>query len=272
MSSLIQKPILLASLALAALPGTAPAQFIDTFVTINPAWETNRYEPAGFSSVMFDNDSRLRLSIDQTGSAANRPVAFSSGFYDIQGRHRPGGVSGAWTLSAEVYVAAAFNTTTGTLVGAELWGHTGTTPGGGDYMILGFTNSSPTDELNTLANDRAFRFRAFVGGASTWFDLGVPSGFTFDAWHVLSATSTGNTFEYRIDGTLVLIKGTTAGDDLQSAIIQGYQFDQPGGYSVHWDNVTTTAIPEPAAYSALAGLATLGIVQWRKRRRQAATR
>ena len=229
---------LLAVLALGALPGTAIAQFADKFDTINPTWVTNRYEPAGFASVVFDGDSRLRLTIDQTGSTANRPGTFSSPFYNTQGRQRSAGITGPWTLSAQVYVSSAFNTTTGPLARSDLWGHTGTTSGGGDYMIFGFTNESPTDTLNPAATDRAFRFRAFDGNTGYWFNLGVPAGFVFDAWHTLSATSTGATFEFRIDGVLVLTNSTVAGDDLLDAMVQGYNFGQAGSYSIYWDNVT----------------------------------
>ena len=38
------------------------AQFVDTFDMIDPAWVTNRYEPAGFETVAFDGDARLRLT------------------------------------------------------------------------------------------------------------------------------------------------------------------------------------------------------------------
>ncbi len=34
------------------------------------------------------------------------------------------------------------------LVSTELWGHTGTTPGGGACMEFGFTNASPTNALD----------------------------------------------------------------------------------------------------------------------------
>jgi hypothetical protein len=213
------------------------AQFADTFSTINPEWIPNRYNPAGFESVIFDGDSRLGLTIDQADSVDNRPVEYSSTFYNIQGRQRPGGITGLWRLSAQVYVSSAFNTTTGRLVRAALWGHTGTTDSGGDYMILGFTNASTTDPLNPAAANRAFRFRVFDSNFGDYIDLGVPVGFVFDAWHTLSGTSTGTTFEYRIDGVLVHTKATSAGFDLMSAMVQGYNFGEAGSYSVYWDNV-----------------------------------
>jgi hypothetical protein len=258
--------ILFAALAFTATPGAALAQFVDTFNTIDPAWVVNRYAPAGFASVIFDGDSRLQLTIDQSGSTANRDITFSSAFYNTQGLQRPGGITGEWTLSAQVYVSSDFDTVTGALVSSGLWGHTGTTPAGGDYAILGFTNASPTDTLNAAATDRSFRFVAFDGNTGNWFNLGVPTGFAFDAWHTLSETSTGTSFEYFIDGSLLLTNPTTAGNDLLSGMIQGYNFSQAASYSVYWDNAAASAIPEPATTAIIGAVAALGLAVWRRRR------
>ncbi|MDI1251186.1 MAG: hypothetical protein PSV13_20150 [Lacunisphaera sp.] len=252
-------------LALAALPIAALAQFADTFTTLDPAWIPNRYDPAGFESVVFDGDNRLRLTIDEADSAANRPALFSNAFYDIQGRQHPGGVTGRWSISAEVYVASAVNTATGQIVGAELWGHSGPTPTGGDYLTLGFTNASPTDAYDINAADRTFRFQAYDATLGNWVDLGVPGGFLFDTWHTLSGVSTGATFAYYIDGNLVYTKATAAGDDLESVIVQGANYGATGSYAVYWDNVTASAIPEPAAVALLAAVAALGLVIWHRR-------
>jgi hypothetical protein len=267
--SMNSRASLLFALAFTAFPGVVLAQFVDTFSTIDPAWVFNRYAPAGFTSVIVNGDSRLQLTIDQSGSTANRGPTFVDPLFNTQGDQRPGGITGLWTLSAQVYVSSAFDTTTGPLVQSDLWGHTGTTSAGGAYMILGFTNSSPTHTLDAAAGDRSFRFQAFdpyTGPNGTWIDLGLPAGFVFDSWHMLSGTSTGTSFEYRIDGVLVQTIATTAGNDLLSAMIQGYNFSQAGSYSVYWDNVTASAIPEPATYAALAGLAALGLTCWRRRR------
>jgi len=247
-------------------PGAAVAQFVDPFDAIDPTvWVPNRYNPAGFASVLFDGDNRLQLTLDQTGSAANRPAQFSSAFYNTQGRQRDGGITGLWTLSAEVYVSSAFDTTTGPLVRSALWGHSGTTPEGGAYMILGFTNASPTDPLNPDALDRSFRFRVFDVNFGNFIDLGVPAGFVFNTWHQLSGTSTGTTFEYRIDGVLVQTLATADGGYLLSAMVQGYNFGQADSYSVYWDNVTASAVPEPATSALFAALAALGLACWRRR-------
>jgi hypothetical protein len=256
----------LAAFVLGACPLAAVAQFTDPFDSINPAWITNRFAPAGFETVVFAGDSRLRLTLDEADSAANRPFTFDSAFYNTQGRQRATGISGLWTLSAQVFVSSAFNTTTGRLVSTDLWAHTGTTPDGGDYATFGFTNASPTDALNSAAADRAFRFQVFDSNLG-WVSLGVPGGFGFDVWHTLSATSTGTSFEYRLDGGIVYTAATVAGEDLLSAMIQGYNFGEAGSYSVHWDNVVASAtIPEPsAAVLAVAG-AAFGLALWHRRR------
>lgn len=114
---------------------------------------------------------------------------------------------------------------------------------------------------------RAFRLEAFNGNTGNWFGLGVPAGFALDAWHTLSLTSTGATFEYRIDGTLVLTNPTVAGSDLLSAMAQGYNFGQPGSTSVDWDIVTVTAaVPEPAAGPLASALLVFGLAGWWRRR------
>lgn len=195
----------------------------------------------------------------------------SSTFYNTQGDSRPGGLLGNWSLSAQVYVSSAFNTTTGQLVRSDLWVHTGTTANDGDYAIIGFSNASPTDPLNPTAADRAFRFRIFDGTDPEppgWFDVGVTSGFIFDAWHNLEVTYAGLQTEYLLDGVVVYIDPTTDGANLQTASIQAYNFGQTDGgglnsYSVYWDNAFAV-VPEPASAALGAGLMALLLV-WRRK-------
>jgi hypothetical protein len=243
------------------LPAAARAQFSTTFDTVGSEWIVNRYAPAGFSSASFLGDQRLQLTISSADSAANRPVAFSDAFYNTQGREHAVSLATSWTLSADLYVASSFNTTTGPLARSDLWGVTSAA-----YMIFGFTNASPTDGFNPAATDRSFRFRAFNLVSGAWIDLGVPSGFTFDAWHTLTATSTGTAFEYRLDGQLLVSQSITGNTALTSAQLQGYNFGQAGSYSVYWDNLSATAIPEPATTALLGALAALGLAVWRRRR------
>ncbi len=256
---------------LAGLPAMAHAQFTDTFDTLNPAWTTDRYAPAAFQVVSFQGDDRLQITIDQSGSTLNRPApADSAEFFNTQGDQRAGGILGGWSLSAEVYVSSAVNTSDGQLVKTDLWAHTGTTANDGAYAIFGFTNDSPTDPLNPGAPDRAFRFQIFAGTSndpSNWVDAGVPGGFAFDAWHNLEITSTGSSVEYLLDGLEIYNDPTFAGDNLQNAYIQAYNFGQTDGnglntYSVFWDNAIAAAVvPEPSSFAPAIGLAAL-VLAW----------
>jgi hypothetical protein len=249
----------------AGLPGLAFAQFVDTFDTIDPAWVVDRYAPAGFQSVSFLGDNRLQITIDQTGSALNRPApTYAASFFNTQGEARPGDILGDWTLSAEVYVSSAFDTTSGQLVQSDLMAHTGTTSTDGDYATIGFTNASPTDPLNPAAPDRSFAFQVFDSNTANWIVLSLPAGFTFDAWYTLSIIATGTDFQYATDGNPVLTEPTISGDNLQTAFIESYNFGQTdaGGqnsYSVYWDNAIAT-VPEPADFALATGLATLALV------------
>ena len=219
----------------------------------------DRYPPAGFTSVIFEGGSCLSLTIDQSGSTANRPLEDSSAFYDTQGRTRPVAITGLWTLSAKVFVSSAFNTSTGQLVRSDLWGIAGTPLSGGAYMVLGFTNASPADPYNPAAADRTFRFEVFDPNTGYWINIGVPDGFVFDTWHTISGTWTGTAFEYRIDGALVLVISTAGGGDLQDVNIEGYNFSQPGSYTVYWGNLIAAAIPFPViTNSPLTATGTVG--------------
>ena len=269
------KLLLGVSLAWAVLPVVAHAQWVDTFDTINPAWVTDRYAPAGFQSVSFLGGQSLQITIDQTGSSANRPApTYTAPFFNTQGDQRPVGIVGDWSLSAQVYVSSAFDTTTGQLVQTDLWAHTGTAPSNGDYAIFGLTNASPTDPLKPNALDRSLRFQVFdgtVADPTSWFDVGLPADFTFNAWHTLAEVYTGTTVEYLLDGVAVYTNLADDGDSLQSAAIEAYNFGQTdinglNSYSVDWDNaIAATVIPEPATCALALGLASLGLV-WAQRR------
>jgi len=256
------------------LPGAAHAQFADTFDTLNPAWTTDRYAPAAFQTVSFDNDNRLQITIDQTGSSANRPApTYTAPFFNTQGDQRPVGIVGGWSLNAQVYVSATFDTTSGQLVQTDLWAHTDTTPSTGDYAIFGLTNASPTDPLNPNATDRSFHFQVFDGTATdptSWFDAGLPTDFSFNAWHTLGETYNGTTVEYLLDGVMVYSDPASDGSSLQTAFLEAYNFGQTdanglNSYSVYWDNAVADAvIPEPASFALALGLAALGLV-WTQR-------
>jgi hypothetical protein len=266
------KKVLLAAVALlsfASVQTIAVAAFTDTFDTIDPAWVTDRYEPEAFVVENFLGDNRLRIDIDISDSAANRPGSFSSAFYNTQGRQRPAGVTAPWVLSGDLYVDSAFNTTTGQLARTDLWGRdSNPVEALAHYPVFGITNASPTDGFNPSAPDRSFRFRVWdANTANGWVDLAAPVGFAFDQFHNLSIAYDGTSFEYKLDGATLYTDATaslTLVGGLQTAFVEAYNFGV-GSYTVRWDNISVASIPEPASM-LLLGMSTLGSLLVRPRR------
>lgn len=252
--------ILVCTLVLFCVTTTTHAALTDTFDSIDSAWVTDRQEPSdGFSSVFFDGDNRLRIGIDASEQST------VDTFYYTEGRQRDYAVVDPWYVSADVYVSSAFNTTTGTLVRSDLWTRDSYPDESlANYPIFGFTNASPTDGFNPSAGDREFRFRAWDSQVG-WIDLGLPSGFAFDAWYNLKIVGTGTTFEYYIDDVLIHtdLTGSEAGsEDLRTIYMQAYNFGHED-YGVHWDNLDVGIVPEPTSL-ALLSLGGLMLVRRRK--------
>lgn len=82
---------------------TAPTQAPNT-------WYTDRYAPAGFDSgVAFDGRQVLEVDISAADSANNRPGAYSSAFYNTQGR-KLDLAEGTTSMSIELYIDNAWAT------------------------------------------------------------------------------------------------------------------------------------------------------------------
>src|SRR5687767_6673901 len=80
------------ALTVFAAPALAATETFDNAITLSPTqaagtWYTDRYAPAGFASqVVFMGDERLQQTISAADSGNARPGAFSSSFYNTQGR------------------------------------------------------------------------------------------------------------------------------------------------------------------------------------------
>lgn len=239
---------------------TTQAASVDSFDSIHPDWVTDRQEPSdGFTSVNFLGDNRLRIGIDASEQST------SGTFYFTEGRKRDYTVADPWSVSADVYIDSAFNTTTGTLVRSDMWlrdSYPDETQA--NYPIFGFTNASPTDGFNAGAGDRSFRFRAWDSQVG-WIDLGLPAQVTFDDWNNLEIVGTGTSFEFYVNGALVhtdLTGSQPGSEDLKSVYLQAYNFGHED-YAVHWDNLEVEAVPEPTGMG-LIGLAGLMMVRRRR--------
>ncbi|MBK7408027.1 MAG: hypothetical protein IPJ40_08055 [Saprospirales bacterium] len=84
------------------------------------AWYTDRYAPAGFVSQQdFDGDMRLKHSIASADGTNNRPPAYSSTFYDTQGR-KYDLAPDANSMEIELFIPADWETTDRRMAG--FWG------------------------------------------------------------------------------------------------------------------------------------------------------
>ncbi|MEM6506298.1 MAG: PEP-CTERM sorting domain-containing protein [Planctomycetota bacterium] len=252
-------PTTLIALATFTVPSFA-ASFTDTFDAIDPAWTTDRYEPAGFSSVFFDGDNRLEIAIDDADSATNRPASFSSGFYDTQGRKRVSGLEEIWTVSGELYVSSDM-VSGNNLRRTDLWARDGDgSEPNAEYPIFGMRRFDPSDPFNASASNISSVWRVWDPDTGGWVELIDP---VTEGWHTLSITGTGSSFVYELNGTTVYTDNTVVPEaDLTEVFVQAFNFGG-GDYSVYWDNISV--VPEPASLTLL-GVAGLGLMVRRRRR------
>ncbi|WP_442482875.1 PEP-CTERM sorting domain-containing protein [Aeoliella sp. SH292] len=254
------------SIALAVVSASAAAtvkadQFFDfgTPIMTGPSqaagvWYTDRYAPAGFTaSVFFDTDERLQQSISATDGADSRPGAFSSAFYNTQGRKYDLEV-GTGEMSIQLYIPSTWETSNARMAG--FWG-TGFDDANAvsAYPILEFTSEA--------ANPR---FRGYDNGV--WIDLGLPTGFAYDTWQELgiSLLPSGE-IEYTVGDisattTMLAGNGTTS---IGNVILQGHNSQIGVSYDIYWDNLSTTVIPEPSTIAMLGLAGVVGLAMVRRR-------
>lgn len=227
-------------------------------------WYTDRYNPAGFESgVSFGGDGRLRHRIDAADGTSSRPASHSSLFYDTQGRKYDldSGVTG---MSIDLYVPSDWATSDRRMAG--FWG----TAVDGTDAISGF----PIIEFASNDDDdgSGARFRYYsqdfdqdpLNGPDVagWMDMGLPSGFAYDAWHTLEITLDGSEWKASVNGELLATDYATVGSvAIDNVILQGHNTDAGVSYDIYWDNYQS--VPAPSAL-ALLGLA--GAVAGRRRR------
>tara|TARA_R100000027_G_scaffold43474_2_gene32638 strand:- start:4666 stop:5307 length:642 start_codon:yes stop_codon:yes gene_type:complete len=134
--------------------------------------------------------------------------------------------------------------------------------------------SGPTSQA--LAGDAVY----FTITAAAGYELNI-SGFSFQARSTSAApqdvgfTVNGSSFDfsadYSNDSTITLISNSSLGLTGQSSVtfsVQGW--NSSGSSALQLDNISVTgsvsAVPEPSAYGAVAGLLAIGLVVSRRRR------
>lgn len=219
-------------------------------------WYTDRYAPAGFTSpVSFGGDDRLEQIISDADGASSRPGAFSSSFYNTQGR-KYDLEAATVKMSIDLYVPAAWQST-----GKRMAGFWGTAVDG--------VNAVSAFPIVEFTSEGTPRFRGFEGDGS-WIDLGLPTGFAYDAWQTLTIEKLGSgEFKYSV-GDLSANTALMGPDsvEIDNVILQGHNTQNGVNYNILWDNLATSVVPEPAS-AALAGAAALGLFVVRRRQRNA---
>lgn len=211
-------------------------------------WYTDRYAPNGFSY----NAGVLTETISSADRAGARPGAYSSSFYDTQGRKHDLGPS-VTSMSIELYVDSSWANNPGAQRIAGFWG----TALDGSSAI----SSYPILEFAADGTSGA-RFQGW-DDTNGWVNYGgLASGFAYNAWHELGIALNGSNWDYLLDG--VVLGSVNAGGSvgIDNAILQGYnKFTADNqSYDIKWRNLETNPnnVPEPGSLP-LAAIALGGL-------------
>lgn len=214
-------------------------------------WYTDRYAPAGFQT----SGGQLKLTVDSSGAAANRPGAYASTFYDTQGR-KLDLAPGTTSLSIEMFISSSFATANQRIGG--MWG-TGVDGLGNimSYPILEFASDGGIARFQGWNDD------------SGWMNYGLATDFAYDTMHTLSFSLSEDKWNYMLDGALLGQVSAFGAVSLDNVILQGvnkFSGDQEQSRTLVFDNlVAANAVPEPTSLALAAlGLPLLAVVRRRK--------
>ena len=160
---------------------------------------------------------------------------------------------------------------------ASLWGITTNSSNNSISLpIMGFTSDGAGP-----------RFQGWNSVSGFWYNLGIPIGFVYGQ-HEIGFRLTGpNSVEYLLDGIGIGTTPIVTSERLELISLHGLSYpDQPGNYSILWDDVVASDaspddngggggggvadVPEPASLTLLgAGIFGLGMMQKRRIRKTA---
>jgi hypothetical protein len=232
--------------------------FTDTFNSNDPAWVTDRMDPAGFNAV----GGVLKLDIAGADHQATQ-------FYNTQGKQHVADVTGNWTVSGQLQITSGMFSATSQDVSSQwatsLWARTTGTEAEANYPIIRIQNLGSGAMVEVW--DPA------AGGYVTAFGPNNPV--LNEGWNDFSILGTASGFSYWANGVnfyndLTLEGGTT---DLSMVFLQGHNLGADRTY--YWDNVsagtTSSRVPEggPGLVGLSAILAVLALGAFKARALQA---
>jgi hypothetical protein len=211
-------------------------------------WYVDRYAPSAFVNDVLSGENVLRHTISSADSAGTRPGSFSSTFYNTHGRKFDVDMPVSATIRVDLYIPASWATDARR---ADLWATLFDSVGDvSGYPIVGFIANDPADPFNPdpIPANVVPRFRAWMDeGLGGWNEMGLPTGFVYDAWYTLQVDISPTQYEYKVigpGGDLTFVYGTTEEHiTVANVMLQAYTFSVtptfPVGdtYDVYWDNV-----------------------------------
>lgn len=198
-------------------------------------WYPDRYQPAAFEAFELNGENVLRVGIDSSDGAQDRPSNFSSAFYNTQGRKLdlPEGTD---RISAKIFFPSSWE---GEDVRrrSDVWA---TAIDGDDnitfYPIIGIANVDDTPVIRYWDGN-------LDSGNGDWVNTPVvPAA---DTWHRFDMLLAGSEVVYYVDGTEVGRIGNNGSESLRDAIIQAYNFNDSNldpeqqsadSYDAYWDD------------------------------------
>jgi nitrous oxidase accessory protein NosD len=216
------------------------------------SWYTDRYAPSGFfAPETFAGGSRLKQSINASDCQTCRPGAYTTAFYNTQGRKfdLPSGTIGT---SIELYVPAAWATS-----GRRMAGFWGTA-----FDVSNNVSGFPIIEFTSDGANP--RFRGYESGTGLYIDMGLPAGFTYDNWVTLNIeVLPSGEFRYSVNDLVAetTSNSPTASVDIANTILQGHNTLTGVTYDIYWDNFSYTSMYVNAVASGLltCGTGTVNI-------------
>jgi hypothetical protein len=186
-------------------------------------WYRDRYSPCGFERVWFGGDYRLKHSICASDGASYRPAGYSGAFYDTQGRKYD--TPGVTRMSVDLYIPVDWATT-----GRRMAGFWGTAFNAANGISL-----YPIIEFTSDGGDPRFRVWPADPDDGGWQDLGLPTGFVYDAWYTLTIELAGADAIFTV-GDLTHSLYANGSVEIGNVILQGHNTTEGVDYDIYWDN------------------------------------
>lgn len=225
----------------------------------------------GATAVILNSGS---LKVGSTGSISSATISINGGSFDataLVGGYTVGSgqtIKGTGTYSGNVIVGSGGTLAPGNSPGVVTFSGDLTLSGTTALEINGTTRGTDFDGVNLTGTSNALVY----GGALSMSFNAVPAAAVYDLFQIAGTVSQSGTFGSVTIGGSAVASSTAASitgsgwtatltDNVTSAV-WNLSFDNATG------DLTVTAIPEPATYAVLAGVASLGLAAYRRRRQQ----